>query len=66
MNQYAIVAVSASTPSPQTMNVYNTQYNQNGTQHPSMKKNKGKKGEGNQNKPKPINNGEGSKNKKKK
>ena len=66
VNQFAVEAVNAATPSPRTTNVYNVQYNNKGTQQPSGKNNKGKKGEGNQNKPKPTNDAEGGKKEKKK
>ena len=52
-------------PSPQNENVF-AQSSQKGNQHPSGKKKKGKKGEGNQKKPKPMNNAVGVKKHKKK
>ena len=52
-------------PSPQNANVF-AQTSQKGNQQPSGKKKKGKKGEGNQNKPKPTNNADGGKKEKKK
>ena len=47
-------------PSPQNANVF-AQTSQKGNQQPGGKKNKGKKGEGNQNNPKPANNADGGK-----
>ena len=52
-------------PSPQNANVF-AQTSQKGNQQPGGKKNKGKKGDGNQNKPKPVNNANGGKKEKKK
>ena len=47
-------------PSPKNLNVF-AQSSQKGNQHPGGRKKKGKKGEGNQNKPKPTNNVDGGK-----
>ena len=52
-------------PSPQSANVF-AQTSQKGNQQLSGKKKKGKKGEGNQNKQKPMNNADGGKKEKKK
>ena len=52
-------------PHPQNANVF-SQSSQKGNQQPSGKNKKGKKGEGNQNKPKPTNNADGGKTDKKK
>ena len=46
------------TPSSQNANIF-SQSSQKGNQQPGGKKKKGKKGEGNQNKPKPTNNADG-------
>ena len=66
MKQSTVEVDNYTTPSPKNVNVYNAKSNQKGTQNPSGKKNKGKKREGNQNKPKPTNNAEGGKKEKKK
>ena len=55
-----------STPSTQNVNVHLTQSTQKDTQQSSGKKNKGKKGGGNQNKQKPTNNAEGGRGEKNK
>ena len=54
------VEVAKAAPSPQNANVC-AQTSSKGNQHPSGKKKKGKKGEGNQNKTKPANNADGGK-----
>ena len=57
--------VAKAAPSPQSANVF-AQTSQKGNQQPSGKKKRGKKGEGNQNKQKPMNNVDGGKKEKKK
>ena len=64
VKQYTMEAAKAS-PSSQNANVF-AQFSKNGNQQPSGKKKKGKKGEGNQNKPKSTNNADGGKTEKKK
>ena len=59
------VEAAKDAPSPLNANVF-AQSSQKGNQHPGGKKKKGKKGEGNQNKPKPTNNVDGGKKEKKK
>ena len=58
------VEAAKAAPSPQNANVF-AQTSQKGSQQPDEKKKKGKKGEGNQNKPKPANNADGGKKEKK-
>ena len=55
MKQSAVEEAKAANPSSQNAIVF-TQSSQKGNQQPSEKNKKGKKGEGNQNKPKPMNN----------
>ena len=58
--KHSTVEAAKVAPSPQNANVF-AQSSQKGNQQPSGKKKKGKKGEGNQNKPKPTNNVDGGK-----
>ena len=60
-----MVEAAKAAPSPQNANVL-AQSSQKGNQQPDGKKKKGKKGEGNQNNPKPTNNIDGGKKENKK
>ena len=60
MNQSEVEVVKVSTPSSQTTTIF-AQSSQKGNQQPGGKKKKGEKGEGNQNKQKPMNNADGGK-----
>ena len=59
--KHSTVEAANVSPSPHNANVF-AQSSQKGNQQPGVKKKKGKKGEGNQNKPKPTNNADGGKN----
>ena len=61
----SIVEVEKASPSSQNAKIF-AQSSQKGNQQPGGKKKNGKKGEGNQNKPKPTNNADVGKNEKKK
>ena len=61
----SIVEAAMPVPSPQN-ELFFAQSSQKGNQHPSGKRKKGKRGEGNQNKPKTTNNFDGGKKDKKK
>ena len=61
----SMVEAAKAAPSPQSANVF-AKTSQKGNQQPGGKKKKGKKGEGNQNKQKPVNNADGGKKEKKK
>ena len=52
--------VAKAAPPPQNANVF-AQTSQKGNQQPGGKKKRGNKGEGNQNKQKPVNNADGGK-----
>ena len=60
VKQYAAEEAKAATPSPQSETFF-AQSSQKGNQQHGGKKKKGKKGDGNQNKPKPTNNADGGK-----
>ena len=60
-----MVEAAKASPSPQS-EIFFAQTSQKGNQQPSGKKKRGKKGEGNQNKQKPVNNADGGKKEKKK
>ena len=63
--KHSTAEAAKAAPSPQNANVF-AQTSQKGNQQPGWKKKKGKKGEGNQNRPKPTNKADGGKKEKKK
>ena len=63
--KHSTTEATKASPSPQSENVF-VQTSQKGNQEPGGKKKRGKKGEGNQNKQKPMNNADGGKKEKKK